>query len=197
MIASSRIGTDPVEIPNNHCAKINILLWNCRGALGLDFRRRVLEMMVNHFPSIMITTETRVGGLLFDGFFTTETIGYAGGLWLLWKRDEVDVFVLSATKQEIHTTVKNGEFNNALAYDLTRHNDTSPSSFLGFWLWKLDTIPKIQHFMWLCYHNSILVQQVLANRGIPYHTTCPFCQSQEESILHLLRDCPFALEFWK
>jgi len=53
----------------------------------------------------MIIIETRLGGdrairiieeLPFDGFFTTETIGYVGGLWLLWKRDEVDVFMLSA-----------------------------------------------------------------------------------------------------
>ena len=51
-----------MEFPNNHCAKMNILLWNCRGALGLDFKRQVLEMMVNHFPSIMIITETRVSG---------------------------------------------------------------------------------------------------------------------------------------
>ena len=115
MIASARMGTEPVEIPNNHYVKMNILLWNCRGALGLDFRRRVLDMMVNHFPSIMIIIETRLGGdratkiieeLPFDGFFTTETIGYVGGLWLLWKRDEVDVFVLLAMEQEIHATVK-------------------------------------------------------------------------------------------
>ena len=115
MIATSRMGTEPMECPNNHCAKMNILLWNCRGALGLEFKNRVLEMMVNHFPSILIITETRVGGdraariiedLPFDGFFTTETIGYVGGIWLLWKRDEVEVIVLSATEQEIHATVQ-------------------------------------------------------------------------------------------
>ena len=46
-------------------------------------------MAVNHFPSIMVITDTRVGGdkaakiiedLPFDGFFVTETIGYAGGV---------------------------------------------------------------------------------------------------------------------
>ena len=73
-----------MEIPNNHCVKMNILLWNSKGALGLDFRRRVLDMMVNHFPFIMIIIKTRLGGdratriieeLPFDGFFTTEAIG--------------------------------------------------------------------------------------------------------------------------
>lgn len=36
----------------------------------------------------------------------TETIGYAGGLWLLWNLDRVEVSLLSKTKQEIHVTVK-------------------------------------------------------------------------------------------
>ena len=94
---------------------MNILLWNCRGALNGDFTRRVFEMTVNHFPSIMIITETRVGGdkaakiiegLPYDGFFITETIGYAGGLWLLWKKEEVEVIVLVATEQKIHATIK-------------------------------------------------------------------------------------------
>ena len=121
MIASAMMGTNSMEVPNIKCSKMNILLWNCRGALNGDFTRRVFEMAVNHFPAIMIITETRVGGdratkiiegLPFDGFFVTETIGYAGGLWLLWKKEEVEVFVLAATEQEIHATIKvcNSEF---------------------------------------------------------------------------------------
>ncbi|XP_050269430.1 uncharacterized protein LOC126713652 [Quercus robur] len=115
MIALAKIGSNSMEIPNNHCSQMNILLWNCRGALNRDFKRRVFEMAVNHFPSIMVITETGVGGdraakiiesLPFDGFFAIDTIGYAGGLWLLWKREEVEVFVLASTKQEIHATIK-------------------------------------------------------------------------------------------
>lgn len=115
MIKSAKMGTNPIKVPNINCAQMNILLWNCRGALNGDFTRRVFKMTVNHFPSIMVITETRVGGdratkiiegLPFDGFFVTETIGYAGGLWLLWKKEEVDVFVLVATEQEIHAMIK-------------------------------------------------------------------------------------------
>ena len=115
MIALAKIGSNSMEIPNNHCSQMNILLWNCRCALNRDFKRRVFEMAVNHFPSVMVITETRVGGdraakiiegLPFDGFFAIDTIGYAGGLWLLWKREEVEVFVLASTKQEIHATIK-------------------------------------------------------------------------------------------
>ena len=106
---------NPVEVPVGKFANMNILPWNCRGVLNADFIRRVFEIMVNHHPTIMVITETRVGcdkaariieNLPFDGFFATETIGYVGGLWLLWKTVEVEVFVLSSTEQEIHATVK-------------------------------------------------------------------------------------------
>ena len=104
-----------IEVPLGHFVKMNVLLWNCRGALNADFKRRIFEMAINHHPSIMVITETRVGGdraakiiedLPFDGSIVTETIGYAGGLWLLWKTDDVDVMLLSSTEQEIHATVK-------------------------------------------------------------------------------------------
>ena len=62
-----------------------------------------------------MVTETRVGGdratkifegLPFDGSITTDIIGYVGGLWILWKSEEVEILPLSSTKQEIHVTVK-------------------------------------------------------------------------------------------
>lgn len=62
MITSTKMGTNPMEIPNNHCSQMNILLWNCKGDLNGDFKRRVFEMAMNHFPSIMVITETRVAG---------------------------------------------------------------------------------------------------------------------------------------
>ena len=107
---------NPIEVLVGGFVKINILLWNCKGALNADFKRRIFEMIVNHHPPIMVIMETRGRGdrveriierLSFDGFFATDTIGYAGGLWLLWKEEEeADVFVLAAREQEIHATVK-------------------------------------------------------------------------------------------
>ena len=96
MIEAATMKPSQAEFPLDQCAKMNILMWNCSGALNPNFKRRVLEMAVNHRPGIMVITETRVGGsraekiiegLPFDGFITMETIGYAGGLWILWKRE--------------------------------------------------------------------------------------------------------------
>ena len=46
------------------------------------------------------------GSLPFDGAFHTETIGYAGGLWVLWNVDRVELAMLLSTEQEIHVEVK-------------------------------------------------------------------------------------------
>ena len=59
--------------------------------------------------------ETKLGGdkareitnyLPFDGAIHTNTIGYAGGLWLLWNSDRVQVNQLALLEQEIHVLVK-------------------------------------------------------------------------------------------
>ena len=63
----------------------------------------------------MIITETRVSGsraeeviqgLPFDGFAMLETIGFAGGIWLLWNSSLVQVEVLTQTEQEIHALIQ-------------------------------------------------------------------------------------------
>lgn len=67
-----------------------------------------------HQPSIFMLTETRIDGqcaddiikrLSFDRAYYIETIGYVGGIWLLWRSNVVDMDILSATKQEIHVIV--------------------------------------------------------------------------------------------
>ena len=79
------------------------------------FKNYVRELVRIHDPAILIVMETRVGGdrakeitndLPFDGAIHTDTIGYAGGLWLLWNEDRVEVSKLANTEQEIHVIVK-------------------------------------------------------------------------------------------
>ena len=92
---------------------------------------------------------------------------------------------------------QNGEFSAASAYNLARNGGRSFGIFFGDWLWKIDSIPKIQHFIWLGLHSNVPVRKTLADRGITSHTACPICRNHEESIIHLLRDCSFATKFWK
>ncbi|KAK7835125.1 hypothetical protein CFP56_023809 [Quercus suber] len=94
---------------------MNCIIWNCRGASKPSFQKRVKELVHNHNPAILVVMETRVGGnrareitesLPFDEAIRSDAIGFAGGVWVLWNSDRVDVAHLASTEQEIHCTVK-------------------------------------------------------------------------------------------
>ena len=115
MVDAAMMNPNPVEVSLGQFVQMNILIWNCGGALNPDFKRRIYEMAFNHNSAILVITKIRVGedrakriiaDLPFDGFITTETIRYAGGLWVLWKKEEANVDHLATMEQEIHATIK-------------------------------------------------------------------------------------------
>ena len=94
---------------------MNIIIWNCKGALKPKFKQMVADLISWHNLVVMVIIETRVSdyraeevikGLPFDGFAILETIGFTGGIWLLWNSFMVHVEVLSLTEQEIHAPLQ-------------------------------------------------------------------------------------------
>lgn len=94
---------------------MNVVFWNCRGALNPRFHSVLSDLLQRHSPDIVIVTETRVGGeraksitdrLPFDGAIHADTIGFSGGIWVLWNSGVVEVTQLAKTEQEIHVIVK-------------------------------------------------------------------------------------------
>ena len=72
---------------------MNIIVWNCRGASKPSFQKHVGELVRMHNPAMLVILETRVGGdrakgiigrLPFAGSVHTDTVGFTGGLWMLW-----------------------------------------------------------------------------------------------------------------
>ncbi|XP_075668491.1 uncharacterized protein LOC142638352 [Castanea sativa] len=99
---------------------MNILLWNCKGALNPRFHLALTSLVNTHSLTIVIITETRIGGdrakditdrLPFDGAIHSNTVGYLGGIWLLWNSGMVEIIQLAKTEQEIHVVVKVCESN--------------------------------------------------------------------------------------
>ena len=73
----------------NHILLMNIIVWNCKGALKPSFQNRIRDLVRDHSLAILVVMETRVGGekakeitnrLPFDGAIHIDTIGYARGL---------------------------------------------------------------------------------------------------------------------
>ena len=92
---------------------------------------------------------------------------------------------------------RDGEFSTASAYAQLKPESTENQIFEGHWIWKLDIWPKVMSFLWLCFHDSVPVKQVIAKRGISCETRCPLCRNGDESLAHMLKECPFALNIWQ
>ena len=90
-----------------------------------------------------------------------------------------------------------GAFEAKNALLLAKGDSTHQSHFAGSWIWKLDSLPKIQHFLWKCLWQSIPTKEVLASCGYIRDVICQLCNGERESIIHLLRDCPYAKAFWE
>lgn len=69
-------------------------------------------------------------------------------------------------------------------------------AFHGKWIWKLDTLPRIQTFIWKCRHQSIGVRDNLQARGMLVDNLYPHCNNSSESILHALQDCHILNTIW-
>ena len=92
---------------------------------------------------------------------------------------------------------KDGELTMASTYTLARPKEEHNDGFKGNWIWKINSLPRICHFLGLCHHNSVPVREVIASRGIECEAVCLLCNSDAETIIHMLRDCPFAAVFWR
>ena len=86
---------------------MKIMVWDCRGALSPNFCKIIIDMMKDSNLDILVVIKTRVNGdrakeitnkLPFDGAVHMDTIGYVGGLWLLWNSAVVEVKSIATTK---------------------------------------------------------------------------------------------------
>ena len=94
-------------------------------------------------------------------------------------------------------TSTSGDFVLKEAYNLARDDDSGVDLPCDLdWVWKVPTIPKIKCFIWQCCHLSIPTRSMLNTRGMNLPNHCPLCNEGVESIIHLLRDCPLAKDFW-
>ncbi|KAG7599040.1 Reverse transcriptase domain [Arabidopsis suecica] len=63
-------------------------------------------------------------------------------------------------------------------------------------VWKLKTTRKLMHFAWQCVSGCLATYQRLCYRHIGNEKGCPRCGAPEESINHLLFDCPPSRQIW-
>lgn len=163
---------------------MNVIIWNYRGALNSSFKKRASELVQNHNPTILVVMETRVGGerareitslLPFDGAIHTDTIGYAGGLWVLWNADRVDIALLSRTEQEILAEVKVHFTNVSCLFSAVY---ASPRSAEGQILWKnLISVAELHNMPWVIagdFNEPLLSEDKFGRRAVSVNRSLLF-----------------------
>lgn len=61
----------------------------------------------------------------------------------------------------------------------------------------MDTLLKVCSYLWLYNHNSVLVREIIASRDIDCEIVYLLCRNCNDTILHLLRDSPYAMQIWR
>ncbi|CAJ2669285.1 unnamed protein product [Trifolium pratense] len=87
------------------------------------------------------------------------------------------------------------QFTVQSAYNLQRGNNIS---IAGNWesLWSWNGPHRIQTFLWIATHERLLTNYRRSKWGNGISPTCPSCGNDDETIIHVLRDCIHATQIW-
>ncbi|XP_042974763.1 uncharacterized protein LOC122306401 [Carya illinoinensis] len=68
----------------------------------------------------------------------------------------------------------------------------------GLWgrLWRLTSLGKVKLFLWKALNGILPTRSILFKRRVIDNSTCPMCSREEETDIHVLWDCPAAVDVW-
>lgn len=94
-----------------------------------------------------------------------------------------------------------GEYTVKSAYQMLQRQkglwSTTDNSSLWKSIWRIAAPPKVLNMVWHALSNSLPTRTALDAKCVPVNVICPFCSGNEESILHVLVQCPFADQCWR
>ncbi|CAN1162506.1 Putative ribonuclease H protein At1g65750 [Linum perenne] len=90
-----------------------------------------------------------------------------------------------------------GWFSIKSAYNLICSSAQFPDSRVWKEVWKWNGPNRIKHFLWLASNDKLLTNSARRRRGMGGDGLCSWCGLEEETSLHVLRDCEFAKETWE
>lgn len=64
-------------------------------------------------------------------------------------------------------------------------------------IWKIKAPPRVNLFIWKVAHDRLMTNVERTRRGMTGSDLCPRCSQAPETIMHVLRDCEFALTIWE
>ncbi|GLU11404.1 hypothetical protein SLE2022_281540 [Rubroshorea leprosula] len=207
------IGTQPSSLPRNGSPMLNNIRKGSelfqKGIKWVPYNGRsisfwndcwVMDAPLSNLLSGPISSQDRqltVADAFVNGRFQPNKISYP--------IQEDLVRIISATPTAITSSStdsfcwkgsSDGSFSSTSAYNLAKGLHHSPKGDWK-WIWKIQTLPKIQQFIWLLSHERLKTLGFLHELGIVESPTCPLCLSAMESCSHLFRNCPSVRDLWE
>lgn len=91
---------------------------------------------------------------------------------------------------------KDGEFTTTSAYEYTVRQPENLQSDLFKSIWSWSGPERIRMHLWKMAHGALVTNVFRLDRGIVDSGCCPICNIEEESIIHMSRDCVKASQVW-
>lgn len=101
--------------------------------------------------------------------------------------------------KQVWLQLKSGEYTTCSGYGVSVIHDIPLPHLQLNWqrhVWKVQTLPKIQSFLWKALVGALPVGILLFQRGVIDDARCKCC-GNPESVMHVLRDCPFSIKVWR
>ncbi|CAI0548092.1 unnamed protein product, partial [Linum tenue] len=91
---------------------------------------------------------------------------------------------------------EDGRFRVRSAYAIATSYDESTQQTDWRTIWQWEGPARAKHFLWLTIRDRLLTNAECERRHLTTITTCPRCKQSTETVLHVLRDCPFSRLVW-
>ncbi|KAG7559686.1 Reverse transcriptase domain [Arabidopsis thaliana x Arabidopsis arenosa] len=91
-----------------------------------------------------------------------------------------------------------GQFTVKSAYTMITRDESPKQDMASFYnkIWKVKAPERVKTFLWLVSHQAIMTNVERFRRHIGDTTICQVCKGGEETIIHVLRDCPSISGIW-
>ncbi|KAK9989376.1 hypothetical protein SO802_029615 [Lithocarpus litseifolius] len=106
---------------------------------------------------------------------------------LLWNENKAQSF---SVRTAYHVALRLGRKNPA------EHSRVQEDKQIWNRLWRLSIPPKVRNFIWRASSDILPTRANLARRKIPIDPKCVICGSSDETVLHILWQCPLAQNVW-
>uniref|UniRef100_A0A803Q3E0 Reverse transcriptase zinc-binding domain-containing protein n=1 Tax=Cannabis sativa TaxID=3483 RepID=A0A803Q3E0_CANSA len=91
-----------------------------------------------------------------------------------------------------------GLYSVKSAYGWLQNQTNVPGLDTGFWkvFWKIKVQPKVLQFAWRALTDTLATKVQLTTKHVYVNKLCIFCNMAEETIMHVLVQCPYAMSCW-